>query len=263
MRPETRLTWLGTAGWWIQHGDTTIVSDPFLSRPRGVAPFPLPRERLREADALLCTHGHFDHAMDLEQVARLSGASIWAPAVVCRRLRDLGIDGARLHENETSAPARVGEVAFRVVPSRHITFDAPIVAGTLLAALRGGTFREILALGMLWPMGSNSDYRIDVGDLGIYLAGSLGQSEERLRAERCDVALLPYNGRTDMPRVTARAVASLRPRLLVLHHWDDFYPHFAPPQDPTECLPMLARRFPDVKVHVAQVGEPFAPAALL
>jgi len=228
-----------------------------------VAPFPLPRESLADAHALLCTHGHFDHAMDLEQVARLSKAPIWAPAIVCQRLASLGIARRRLHENESCAPTRVGEFTLTVVPSAHIVFDAPLVMGTLLAALRGCTFRELLALGLLWPMGSNSDYLLEAGGMTTYLAGSLGQSPERLRHHRCDVALLPYNGRTDMPKVTARAVEALRPRLLVLHHWDDFYPHFAPPQDPRAALGTLRRRFPDMAVHIAQMGETFVPARLL
>lgn len=257
MSSKTIYTWLGTAGWRIQCQGTVLVTDPFLSRPAGVAPFPVPRESLEEADALLCTHGHFDHAMDLEQVARLSEAPIWAPAVVCRRLAGLGIAPERLHENEAATPTRVGAFAMTVVPSLHIVFDAPLVLGTLLAAMRGGTFRELLALGLLWPMGSNSDYLLEAGGVTTYLAGSLGQSQERLRDTACDVALLPYNGRTDMAKVTARAVEALRPRLLVLHHWDDFYPHFAPPQDPAAALPLFRRQFPGLKVHVAQMGEPF------
>ena len=77
------------------------------------------------------------------------------------------------------------------------------------------------------------------------------------------VALLPYNGRTDMDRVSARAVESLRPRAVVFHHWDDFYPHFAPPQDPTGALPKLQRRFGDVRFHVARLAEPIQLDELL
>jgi len=263
MTRETHCTWLGTAGWLIRHGDTTLCTDPFLSRPAGVAPFPVPREELAQVDAILCTHGHFDHAMDLEQVARLSDAPLWAPQVVCRRLASLGLDPDRLHANETATPARLGELSFEVVPSRHITFDAPLIAGTLLNAARGGTFRELLALGLLWPLGSNSDYLIGAGNRRLYLAGSLGQPPARLREHRSQVALLPYNGRTDMPRVVQRTVEALEPRLVIFHHWDDFYPHFAPPQDPQAALPSLQARFPDVRFHVAQPGEAFTLESLL
>lgn len=266
---DLSCTWLGTAGFLFRAGDTTLVSDPFLSRPAGVAPFPIPRARLGEADGLLCTHGHFDHAMDLEQVARLSKAPLWAPDVVCARLSRLGIEPARLHANERTSQGRVGpvgeagEILFEPIPSRHIRFDAPLVATTLRSVLRGGTLRELAALALLWPMGSNTDYRIRVGSLTAYLAGSLGQSEERLAAERIDVALLPYNGRSDMAQVTLRAARALAPRLLVLHHFDDFYPDFAPPQNPLESVEWLRERLPDVRIYIPEMGVPFSVSSLL
>ncbi len=263
MASKTTCTWLGTAGFLIEHGGTTLLTDPFLSRPAGVAPFPLPRESLAQVDAILCTHGHFDHAMDLEQVARLGDAPLWAPQVVCKRLADLGIDPDRLHANETAEPVRIGRLSFEVIPSRHITFDLPLIASTLLTATKGGTLRELAALGMLWPLGSNSDYIIGAGNRRIYLAGSLGQPPEKLREHRCTVAMLPYNGRTDMPRVTEKAVEALEPRLLVFHHYDDFYPNFAPPQDPHQAIPGLRARFPELRTHVPQIGEPFTLDRLL
>jgi L-ascorbate metabolism protein UlaG (beta-lactamase superfamily) len=118
-------------------------------------------------------------------------------------------------------------------------------------------------LGLGWPMGSNSDYLLYAGPYTLYLSGSLGQAPARLRQHRPDVALLPYNGRTDMERVSAMATRCLRPRLVVFHHWDDFYPHFAPPQDPAAALPALRRRFPHTRFHVALLAEPISLPALL
>jgi L-ascorbate metabolism protein UlaG (beta-lactamase superfamily) len=260
---ETTCTWLGTAGWIIRHGSTTLVSDAYLSRPPGVTPFPVSEERLAEADAVLCTHGHFDHAFDIERVARLSGAPVWAPGVVCERLRAGGIDAARLHPNETADVTRVGDIGLEVVASEHIRYDMPLMVKTIKAAVVSGTFWDLVDLGLGWPMGSNSDYLLYAGPHTIYLSGSLGQSPARLREHRPDVALLPYNGRTDMDRVSAMAAENLDPRLMVFHHWDDFYPDFAPPQDPGSALPALRRRFPHIRFHVAQLAEPISLDALL
>ncbi len=260
---KTTCSWLGTAGWMIRHKDTTVVSDPYLSRPPGVTPFPLSGEDLAVADALLCTHGHFDHAFDLERVARLCDAPIWAPEVVCQRLRAGGIDPARLHPNESAIPAQAGDVGLEVVPSEHIRYDLPLAARTIGAAVAGGTFWSLVDLGLGWPMGSNSDYLLSAGGIQIYLSGSLGQSSDELRRHRPDVALLPYNGRTDMDRQVARAVESLRPRLVLLHHWDDFYPHFAPPQDPAAALPLLRRSFPSTRFQVARLASPLLLQDLL
>ncbi len=260
---DTVCTWLGTAGWLIRHGDTTLVSDAYLSRPPGVIPFPASEDTLAQADAVLCTHGHFDHAFDIERVARLSGAPVWAPAVVCDRLQKNGVDAARLHPNESADATRIGDIGLEVVASKHIRYDLPIAATTIKAAVLGGTFWELIDLGVGWPMGSNSDYLLYTGEHTLYLSGSLGQSPERLRLHRPDVAMLPYNGRTDMERVSLMAAENLRPRAMVFHHWDDFYPDFAPAQDPGLALPELHRRFPDMRFHVAQLNQPMDVAALL
>ncbi|MFH2007962.1 MAG: MBL fold metallo-hydrolase [bacterium] len=253
---DTTCEWLGTAGWIIRHGSTTLVSDPYLSRPPGVAPFPKPEQELAEADLLTCTHGHFDHAFDMERVARLSGAEVWAPGVVCERLRQAGLDPERLRENEAGGETQVGDLALEVIPSKHIRFNLPIIAKTLGAAILGRTFWDLVDLGRDWPMGSNSDFLLRAGAHTIYLSGSLGQDPAVLRRYRPDVALLPYNGRSDMPRVARMATDCLRPRLLVFHHWDDFYPHFAPPQDPRECLADLRREFPQSHFRMARIGHP-------
>jgi len=265
MNHDTSCEWLGTAGWIIRHGPTTLVNDPYLSRPPGVDPFPKPEQELADADVLTCTHGHFDHAFDMGRVAELSDAEVWAPGVVCERLRLSGLDPARLHDNETAGETRlgemetrVGEIGLEVIPSKHIRYNLPLVAETISAAILGRTFWDLVDLGLDWPMGSNSDFLLHVGPRTIYLSGSLGQDPAVLRRYRPDVALLPYNGRSDMPRAARMATECLRPRLLVFHHWDDFYPHFAPAQDPRECMTDLRRDFPETRFRMARIGHPFS-----
>ena len=50
-----RITWLGHACFAVEHEDYRVVIDPF----RDVPGF---RDIAAEADAVLCSHGHYDHA---------------------------------------------------------------------------------------------------------------------------------------------------------------------------------------------------------
>ena len=50
-----RITWLGHACFTVEHKDYRVVIDPF----RGVPGFP---DVCTEAEEVLCSHGHFDHA---------------------------------------------------------------------------------------------------------------------------------------------------------------------------------------------------------
>lgn len=77
-----RLTYLGTGGWIIQHGDEMVLGAPLFSNPsflrtglldvradtvaidEGMAPYDV-----RPAAAILVGHAHYDHLMDVPRVA--------------------------------------------------------------------------------------------------------------------------------------------------------------------------------------------------
>jgi len=79
-----RIRWLGTAGFVIESGTTTLLIDPFLTRPSLPRLFAVPlvpdelavRARVPErVDAVLCGHSHFDHLLDAPLIASITGAS--------------------------------------------------------------------------------------------------------------------------------------------------------------------------------------------
>ncbi len=73
--PGVELEWLGTAGFRLTAEGTTLLIDPYLSRPslrRVASRRPLPssaavvdRYVRGVADAILVGHTHFDHALDV------------------------------------------------------------------------------------------------------------------------------------------------------------------------------------------------------
>ena len=99
-----RITWLGTAGHVVSTGDTTILLDPYVSRP-GFGR--LARRRLEpdehaisqwippHVDAVLCGHSHFDHLLDAPRIALLRGARLAGSPSTCNVARASGVaDGA-------------------------------------------------------------------------------------------------------------------------------------------------------------------------
>ena len=62
-----RLTWLGHATFRIETKDgATVYIDPWLNNPL----CPDSEKQVKKADALICTHGHFDHIADAVQIAK-------------------------------------------------------------------------------------------------------------------------------------------------------------------------------------------------
>ncbi len=93
-----RLTYLGTAGWEITDGRTVILVDPYFTRAKYETPNdPVQRSDPRptvtdqsvvpsdtavinahvtRADAILITHTHPDHALDMPYIALKTGALV-------------------------------------------------------------------------------------------------------------------------------------------------------------------------------------------
>ncbi len=67
------LTWLGTAGFRIKTGSTTILIDPYLSRNEMARPEqPLNPPDIDDGNLIFVSHGHFDHIMDIPEIATKS-----------------------------------------------------------------------------------------------------------------------------------------------------------------------------------------------
>ncbi|MCD6584494.1 MAG: MBL fold metallo-hydrolase [Desulfobacteraceae bacterium] len=87
---SVRATWMGTAGLYLSDGETGIYIDPFVSRyglfKVGVGFSLKPQHELinkwiaitggEKAAAVLVSHSHYDHVMDVPWFAKASGALI-------------------------------------------------------------------------------------------------------------------------------------------------------------------------------------------
>jgi L-ascorbate metabolism protein UlaG (beta-lactamase superfamily) len=94
-RPPIRVTWLGTAGFAIEHAGTVVLLDPYVSRPslwRCLrAPLVSDADAVARyaprADAIVAGHTHFDHVLDVPAIARATGAVVYGSrscAALCR-----------------------------------------------------------------------------------------------------------------------------------------------------------------------------------
>jgi L-ascorbate metabolism protein UlaG (beta-lactamase superfamily) len=245
-----RLSWLGTAGYVVEAGATTLLIDPFLSRPglgrlaRRLVPddLAIARHVPRRVDAVLCGHSHFDHVADAPRIAKLTKAKLVGSPSTCAWGRAEGLDEDRLVTIPPSgALVRFGDVEVRFVPSRHgkILFGRVPLVGEVTRTPRGP--------GRLWhyKMGGAFGILIRAGGVSIYHNGSADLIDAELDGEQADVLLCGLAGRGGTENYVARLVNALAPRLVVPTHHDAF---FAPLERGLHLLPGI-----DVEGFVSEV----------
>jgi len=85
-----KITFYGHASLGIQIEDINILVDPFITGNPKASHINL--ETL-EADYILLTHAHQDHIMDVEAIAKLTGAVIVSNFEIVTYFQNLGLEG--------------------------------------------------------------------------------------------------------------------------------------------------------------------------
>jgi L-ascorbate metabolism protein UlaG (beta-lactamase superfamily) len=228
------LRWLGNNSWELTAGGTTVLVDPWLTRfrtgtytPAGSDPntpitvdTALLDKHIAKADAILVTHGHFDHLPDVPHLATRTGATVFGTETHCNLLRALGAPPAQL--NEVRGGERLSYPGYRidVLESRHSMVGPRAQVpfpGTRPGAVppRPRTIADLVEGGTL-------AYQITMGGRGVLALGGANYLERELVGRRPDAVLLPVGGGS-VPDYVPRLLDLLgQPATVLPTHWDDF-----------------------------------------
>src|SRR3989441_1526462 len=143
------LRWLGTAGWEISDGTTVILIDPYISRiygpqPPGRTPFARPPGDTRplygwddaatpdaaaidahvpRADYVLVTHTHYDHVLDVPQIALKTHAMVLGSESTENVSRAYKVPEKQLITVRGGEDYEFGVFSLKVIPSLHTPLD--------------------------------------------------------------------------------------------------------------------------------------------
>lgn len=224
------VRWLGCAGLELNINNRVVLIDPYLSRPDllqiifgRLRPSPgiirAYTEKLTgEVSAVICGHTHFDHALDIPEIARTLGCRVIGSkslktlldisGVSCRTLVCSGNESIPLEEGirVQMIPSGHGRVLLGRVPSPGE------IDPSWKAPLRASQYR----------LGTMFMPKIETGDVTLVHAGSASFVESEIGDHRCDVLFMCVPGWKRIPEYTTRLVGILDPEVVIPFHFDDF-----------------------------------------
>jgi L-ascorbate metabolism protein UlaG (beta-lactamase superfamily) len=201
------VEWLGHSGFRIEAGRTSIYIDPY--RVSGGPP----------ADAILITHGHYDH-FSPQDVERLSGdwTTVVAPPTVAERF------SGQVRSIAPGEALELGPLDVRAVAAYNTSKrDA---SGKLFHPREAG-----------WV-----GYELRVGGERLYHSGDTDVIPEMDQVAGVDVALLAVSGVYVMtPGEAAEAARRIQPGLAVPMHWGEHIGTRADAESFAEMAPVEVR----------------------
>ena len=227
------MRWLGVAGFEFNSDGHTLLVDPFLTKPAlkyifggRVKPNQeiLPKV-IQSAEDILVTHAHYDHLMDVPDIAGRTGATVYGSPNVCQVLSAFQLPEKQIKTLQANESIRLANANFVTIPARH-----PAIPGYLSGKVKKS----------LTPPLRLRDYRMDtclsflVELQGIkMLIWSSTSSDDARPADVLFVRAVASK------RWYEKILSVVQPRLVIPTHWDNLFQPLSEPIQPFWSPPRL------------------------
>ena len=246
------LTWYGTACFGLQCGKDRILFDPFLELKGGS--YGADPEELMKYDTIFVTHCHFDHLYTAQELleAGEGDISVFCSKQCCDTLERFSEDQSNVVQIDAGQSFRLGSITVDVLKGRHIEFQWRHLFDTMSP---GRVLRYAGNLPFLFQAnrffkeaGQSLVFDIKADGRRLLLLGSLALDPGEQYPEGADVVILPYQGNNDLPARAREVLARLKPKSVLLSHFDNAFPPMSRSVDLMPLKRLAEEEFPQIRI---------------
>lgn len=233
-----RVTWLGVTTLLFDDGETQILVDGFVSRPdifdvifrrpivssAATVNYALDEFRMRRLAAIIPTHSHYNHAMDVGAIANRTSAAVVGTESTANIARGAGVPEGQIVLATNGDTMMFGQFTVTLITTRHVPNglgDRHLLAGFMSEPVRQPADVTQYREGGSWSI------LISHLSGSALVQGSAGFIEDALTDTPADVVLLSVAGLTSQGRKYAsdywhQVVEKTGARRVYIIHHDDF-----------------------------------------
>ncbi len=252
------LKWLGTAGFEFKTQDQIFLVDPYLSRTKAARPRQdLCPSNMIKAAQIFISHGHFDHVLDVPQIAHSAGSKIYCSSRVTKHLTQKNLDPSSIVPIvKDKTTFEFNSYCAQAFFSRHVRFDFRLVLSTLLKI--NYKLFSVFPLLKNYPCGQVLSWRFMVENKVIQFFGTAGSTARELKQihdRPIDILLVPLQGHSNICNIGLEYVKILNPKIIIPHHFDDFFPPLSQQVNIEPFIEAVQKKYPDIRVIVPQMNK--------
>jgi len=211
-------------------------------------------------NALLLTHGHFDHASDLPYLVADRNIPVYASAETVRVLSGHP-EYQSLNLNPVLPGKRFKTGNFFITPCKagHVKFDIPLIVRTILRIFKTPASIAKPLAGVIidffkYPEGESFAWEVKCGKGSVLIFGSMGFADDVIYP-RPDLLILPLQGHSRIFDFAIEAAARIKPAALMPDHFDDSFPPVSDTIDADAFKEIMRKRIPGVRTIVPRHRE--------
>ena len=243
MNEKINIIWYGTASVRITAGSSQLLIDPFF--PFSDSKVKVETNAYDSCSHILISHGHFDHISSIREIVK-HDTIVYCTEAPYHTLCNKGVNEKNLRLIKPGSSFYVGDMHINAYKGKHISLNIWSILKTVCSRrvrhnLKGisGKLKKIVSC---LEKKETLCYVVDVYGKRILILGSLALADGIDYPTDVDLAFFPYQGSKNICDIALRIYDKLRPKAILLTHFDDTFPPFSSEIDTSDFEKHMKQR---------------------